>query len=62
MHAEMEEISLVLMVNNLKMLARRAGEVSFKVRAIRREALPRGGCKSKQALSYYDDVESQGGS
>ncbi|GFS46105.1 hypothetical protein Acr_00g0100220 [Actinidia rufa] len=52
----------VLMTNNLKMPAHKASEVSFEVRAIRREASPRGGSKGKQALSYYNEAESQGDS
>ena len=50
------------MANNTKIPAHRAGEVSSKVRVVRRETTPWGGSKGKQALSYYDEEESQGDS
>ncbi|GFZ21550.1 hypothetical protein Acr_29g0007120 [Actinidia rufa] len=49
-----------LVANNLKMPTRRASELTSKVRAIRRDASPGGGSRSKQALSYYDEAKSQG--
>ena len=52
----MEELRWVLMVNNLKNPAYRADEVSSEVRAIRQEAMSRGGLKGKQVLSYYDEI------
>ena len=52
----------VSMANNLKIPTHRAGEVSSEMRAVRREASPRGGSKGKQALSYYNEAESQGDS
>ena len=48
------------MANNLKMPTRRAREMSIKVTTDSQEASPQGGCKSKQALSYYNEVENQG--
>ncbi|GFZ05025.1 hypothetical protein Acr_17g0005970 [Actinidia rufa] len=58
MEVEMEEMRKILVASNLKMPAHRVGEVSSKVRAVRREAAPQGGSKGKQALSYYDEAKS----
>ena len=58
----MEEIRQVLMGNNLKMPTHRASEVPSEMRAVRREATPRGNSKDKKALSYYDEAKSQGDS
>ncbi|GFS38134.1 hypothetical protein Acr_00g0055930 [Actinidia rufa] len=59
---DMVELRKVLLAKNLKMLTPRAGERSFEVRAVRRKASPWGGSRGKQALSYYDEAESQSGS
>ena len=50
------------MANNLKMSTYRAGEVSSEIKAIRREASPRGGSKGKHAMSYFDEAKIQGDS
>ena len=47
MEAGMEEMRQLLVANNLKMLAYKAGEVSSEVKAVRQEAAPRGGSKGK---------------
>ncbi|GFZ19462.1 hypothetical protein Acr_28g0001670 [Actinidia rufa] len=58
MQTEMEALRQVLVANILKMPALRADKVSFEVWAVRQEALPRGGSRSKQALSYCDETEN----
>ena len=60
METEIEEMRQVLVANNLKMPAHRAGEALSKVTVVRREAAPRGGLKENQGLLYYDETESHG--
>ncbi|GFZ11200.1 hypothetical protein Acr_22g0005980 [Actinidia rufa] len=59
MQTQMAELRQVLVANNLKMPAPRAGVRSFEVRSVRQEATPRGGLKGNQALSYYNEAECQ---
>ena len=59
MEAEMEETRQALMANSLKTPTHNVGQSSSKVREIKWEATPRDYSKGKQALSHYDEVESQ---
>ena len=44
----MEKMRQILMSNNLKMHAYMASEVSFEMKAVKREATPRGGSKGSR--------------